>query len=164
MRPFIKTILLITLIAGTLDILAAIIHISINTGNFPNRIFQGIASGMVGRETAFAGGVATHILGFLIHYFIAFSFTLFYFLIYPYVGVLGKNKIVSGVVYGWFIWAVMNLVVLPYMSTFPRRPFDWPNDVVGLIVLPLVVGVPIAIGAEKYYRNKIRIPLPAARP
>jgi hypothetical protein len=154
MRPFFKTILLITLITGTLDIMAAMIHISINSGKFPDRIFQGIASGMVGK-TAFAGGFATHLLGFFIHYFIAFSFTVFYFLIYPHVPVLAKNKFVSGVVYGWFIWAMMNLLVLPYLSTFPKRPFNWPNDVVGLIILPLVVGLPIAIGAERYYRTRV---------
>lgn len=63
MRPFIKTVLLITLIAGTLDIIAAMIHVTVNTGRFPNRIFQAIASGMVGRDMAFAGGLATHALG-----------------------------------------------------------------------------------------------------
>jgi Protein of unknown function (DUF1440). len=97
--------------------------------------------------------------GFIVHYFIAFSFTVFYFLVYPYVTMLGKNKWVSGVVYGWFIWVVMNLVVLPYFSFIPRRPFDWPNDVVGLVILPLVVGVPIAVGAERYYSGLL-----AARP
>jgi hypothetical protein len=154
MRPFIKTILLITLLTGTLDIMSAMIHITINSGKFPIHIFKGIASGLIGRETAMAGGWLTGTLGFFIHYFIAFSFTLFYFLIYPRVPVLSWNKIISGVVYGWFIWAVMNLVVLPYLSTFPRQPLNWSNQWVGLIVLPLVVGLPIAVAAEKYYRNR----------
>ena len=150
MNRFTKTILLITLIAGTLDILSAITHISINTGKFPSWIFKAIAGGVLGRERAMSGGWATGLLGFFIHYLITFLFTLFYFLIYPRVPLLWKNKYLSAIGLGWFVFVVMNYLVLP-LCALPYSPPKFPGAFVGLVMLPIVIGLPVAIGASRYY-------------
>src|SRR5205085_9488017 len=70
------------LLAGTLDAIAAIVNYTINGGKLPSKIFQYIASGAVGPQ-AFTGGAGMIILGIVLHYTIAMSFTLFFFLIFP---------------------------------------------------------------------------------
>jgi hypothetical protein len=157
MKPFWKTVLLLTLLAGTLDIIAACTHVTLKTGHFPNRIFQVIAGGLIGIETAMKHLWPAGILGCFLHYFITFSFILFYFLVYPKMPILQKNKVLSAFALGLFIWVVMNLIVLP-MSALPNKPIVWPDAIIGMIVLPLVIGLPAAIGAEKYYGKINRRP------
>lgn len=153
-KPFIRTILLITLIAGTLDLLSAFTHIYIKTGHIANRMFHYIAGGVLGLERSMQGGVGVVLLGIFIHYLIAFLFTLFFFLIYPKVPVLRKNRYVSGIVYGLFVFVMMNYVVLP-LTALPYQPPHFPDAFVGVVMLPLIVGLPIAIGAYRYYNNYV---------
>lgn len=102
-----KAILKTGVIVGTLDALAAIIILAkMNAVG----VFQFIASGAFGKE-AFSGGAAMTIIGILFHYLFAFSFTTLYFLLFPYATFLRKQKLVSGVLYGLFVWTVMNLIV-----------------------------------------------------
>lgn len=46
-------------------------------------MFNYIAGGVLGIKIAFQGGNSIAFIGLLIHYFIAFSFTLFFFWIFP---------------------------------------------------------------------------------
>jgi hypothetical protein len=59
------------LVAGVLDINSAFI-LSYPKGVGPIRVLQGVAAGLVGRESAINGGLATAGLGLAIHFFIAF--------------------------------------------------------------------------------------------
>src|SRR3954447_24185482 len=97
------------LIAGTLDILSAFIYYYIRTGktNFLV-IFKFIASGIFGKEAG-EGGTGMILTGFILHYAIAFAFTFFFFWLYPKVNIMSKNRIVTAIVYGLFVWCVMNL-------------------------------------------------------
>jgi len=72
MNRFSKAVLLTTLVAGTLDIIAAHIHQTIIRGEFPTKMFYGIAAGAIGLESALNGGPAVFVLGIFIHYFISF--------------------------------------------------------------------------------------------
>jgi hypothetical protein len=152
MNRFTKVILLITLLAGSLDLMSAFVHIYINTGKIATWMGKGIASGLLGPKQAFQGGWGINLLGFFCHYLITFLFTLFYFLIYPRWQVLAKNKYVSAVVYGWFVFVVMNFIVLP-LSALPYGPMRLSDAIVGLIMLPIVIGLPISIGASRYYKT-----------
>jgi uncharacterized membrane protein YagU involved in acid resistance len=152
MNHFVKVILLITLLAGTLDLLSAFVHIYINTGKIATWMGQGIASALLGREQAFQGGWATGFLGFFLHYLITFLFTLFYFLMYPRLPILSRNKYLSGIVYGWLVFVIMNFVVLP-LSALPSSSMQLTDAIVGLIMLPIVIGLPISIGASRYYKT-----------
>ena len=78
------TVIVITgLLAGTLDILAAVIRYTIRTGNSPVRLLEFIASAVFGREEAFSGNAMMGIWGLFFHYLIAFTWTIVFFLAYP---------------------------------------------------------------------------------
>ena len=154
MNRFWKAVLLTTLVAGTLDIIAAHVHQTILTGVFPTKMFRGIAGGAIGPENASKGGPAVFVLGILIHYFISFSFTLFFFLLYPAISKLLSNKYLNALLYTLFVWLMMNFIVLPYFTAFPRRPFVFNiHQAVGFLILYLVFSLPISIMSEKYYKS-----------
>ncbi len=88
--PSIKLILPAGLIAGTLDILGALIVYSLILHGGPViLILQGIASAALG-QVAFRGGWATAVCDLGFHYIIAYCFTTAYVLLYPYLHFL-KN-------------------------------------------------------------------------
>jgi len=144
----IKTILLTGFIAGTLDISAAIIFL----GKFKaDKVLQFIASGAIGTK-AFNGGVPTILLGLGIHYFIAFAFTILYFLLYPRLVFLRKHFVLSGIIYGIFIWLAMNLVILRFSHVTPTLTEDAVRK--GIIILIIMAGLPIAWLTGRYYKKK----------
>ena len=154
MNRFWKAVLLTTIVAGTLDIIAAHVDQTIRTGTFPDKMFYAIAGGAIGLQRAFTSGKEVLLLGVFIHYFISFCFTLFYFVIYPTVKKVLPNKFVNGFLYALFVQAVMTFIVLP-LTAFPKRSFVFTIDVViGLLVLTVVFGLPISIMTENYYKKK----------
>jgi hypothetical protein len=149
----IKTILLAVIIAGTLDIVAAIvIQAYILHRTTPIRLLQGIASGAFGKS-AFEGGWAMALIGLGFHFFIVFSFTLFYSLIFPYLSFLHKQRVLSGLIYGIFVWCVMNLAVLPLLH-IANIPHKWDAIVRGAVVLMFCVGLPISLIVSRYYTTR----------
>ncbi len=145
MKPgLLKNILLAGLLAGLLDILAAIKGNAVGT-------FKFIASGVFG-EAAFAGGTDMVAWGIFFHFFIAISFAALYFLIYPKNALMRKNKWISGLLYGGlFVWAVMNLGVLP-LTQAPQAAFNWSGVLTNMAILAVCIGWPIAWLADKYYK------------
>src|SRR5215213_5083749 len=138
MNRFWKAVLLTTLVAGTLDIIAAHIHITIVTGQFPAKMFYVIAGHAIGIKTAFEGGPPVFALGLFIHYFISFSFTLFFFLVYPAVSKVLKNKYLVGLLYTLFAWLTMKFIVLP-LTALPPKPFVLNiNEVIGFLIFIVV--------------------------
>lgn len=155
MNRFWKAVLLTTLLAGTLDIIAAHIHFTIITGKFPARMFYGIAAHAIGLKSVQNGGPAIFALGVFIHYFISFSFTLFFFLLYPAIRKLSSNKYLNGLWYTIFVWLTMNFIVLP-LAALPRKPYVLNiHQVIGFFILIIVFGMPISIMIDKYYKSRI---------
>lgn len=141
------------LIVGTLDILSAFIHYYIKTHDTHFLgIFKFIASGVVGKAQADAGNGEIIILGLFLHYFIAFSFTIFFFWIYPKIKILATNKVLTGIGYGLFIWMVMNLIMIP-LSSIPPRPFTVTNAMINIAILMICVGIPLSFMANAYYKK-----------
>jgi uncharacterized membrane protein YagU involved in acid resistance len=148
-NPF-KTILLAGFVAGTLDILGAItVYVWIMDRTTITRLLQGIAGGAFGK-TAFEGGTAMAICGLAFHFIIAFSFTIFYFILCRYIPFLYKQKILSGLLYGIFAWMVMNLAVLPSLNIAPI-PHKWDAILRGAAILMLCIGLPISLIIGRYY-------------
>jgi len=141
------------LIAGTLDYTAAITNFLLNGGKDPTRIAWYIASALLGRDAAFAGGRVTATLGICLHYLVATIWTVFFFLIYPRVTLLRKNALLVGAGYGLFVWAVMNLVVVP-LSRIPKIPFNPANAAIQAAILVVCIGVPISLLAHRHYAKK----------
>lgn len=149
MNTYYKSILQTGLIAGTLDLIGAVVSSTILNQKIPYKIFHYIASGIFGKEAFTRGGMMIF-FGLLFHYLIAYTFTLFYFWLYPKIGFLAINRVLSGVLYGAFVWVIMNRVIVP-LSNVTTGPFNLTNALVGMAVLMLMIGLPIASGAAKYY-------------
>ena len=152
-QSFIKTVIITGLIVGTFDITAAHLHQLIKTGIFPTKLLQYIAGGALGLETAMQGDVGVQLLGLLFHYFIAFSFTLLFFLLYPALNLQSYNKYLVGILYGPLIGAFMAFIVLP-LTKLPQNPFVFQKAIVGWLILSVAIGIPVAISASKYYQNQ----------
>ncbi len=140
------------LITGTLDILSAFIYYFIKSGktNFLV-IFKFIASGIFGKAAG-DGGMAMILLGFILHYAIAFSFTIFFFWLYPKVKVMSKNRVVTGIVYGLFVWTVMNLVIVPLSNTV-HRPFKIEGVLINMGILMVCIGLPLSFMANAFFKK-----------
>ena len=152
-RPPIKTILLAWIVAGTLDILGAILVYTVIMKKISaEKLVRGIASGLFKNE-AFTGGHEMIFSGVAFHYLIALAFTIFYFIIFPYISFFRTQKILGGLLYGLFVWAVMNLIVLRIV--FPTRaPITLEGAVIGASILMVMIGLTLSYFANKYYRNK----------
>jgi len=136
------------LIVGTLDILAAFINFFVKTHKGPAPVLKFIAAGVFGKD-ALTGGSRMVVLGLLFHYLIAFTFTLFFFWIAEKVPAVLKFRILTGVMYGIFIWTVMQFLVLP-LSRVPRLPFNPVNAFVAVIILIICIGIPLSFMASRH--------------
>lgn len=140
------------LVAGTLDYTAACINSLVN-GRDPALIALYIASSLLGRETAYAGGWGMMAFGIFLHYVIATTWTVLFFLGYPRVPLLRKNAALVGVAYGLFVWAVMNQVLVP-LTRIKTGVFALNS--VAMIqagILVICIGLPIALLARRHYRK-----------
>jgi hypothetical protein len=77
--------------------------------------------------------------------------------VFPILKFLHFNKYVVGFLYGPFVGACMTFIVLP-MSALPDNPFVFSKAIVGWCILGVVLGIPIAISAYRYYRIKPNAP------
>jgi len=148
-----KTILLAWLTAGCLDLFGAITVYSLIMQRVTTmRLLQGIARGALG-SSAYEGGVATALAGVALHFTIALCFTVFYFFIFPFIPFLKKQRIISGLLYGLFVWCVMNLAVLPLLH-IANIPTKWDSITRGAVILMLCIGLPISLIVSRYYLLK----------
>ncbi len=145
----IRTILLTGLLAGVLDGLAAAISYYLSTHKNPEAVFKFIAKGVFGQD-ALTGGTGMVIWGILFHFLIAMIWTVLFFLIYPRLKFLSKNLVLTGLVYGLFVWTVMNAVVLPVSHGIPFRP-EFPKALLGISFILFLVGLPVSLMIGRYY-------------
>ena len=143
------TILWSGLLVGTLDMAAALIHYVIVTNNDPTSVLKYIASSVYGNE-AYAGGSRMVVAGLLIHFCIALSFTLMFFMIYPFLKMRIPNPVITGILYGCFIWIVMNLLVLP-LTQVNQGTLQLIPSVTGILILIVAIGIPLSLVARRYY-------------
>jgi hypothetical protein len=151
-QTFAVAVLTTGLIAGTLDILAACLSAYIQRGMTPEKLLQFVASGLFGAD-AFTGGAIMAVAGLIMHFMIATSWTLLYYLLYPRLNILQKNKFVSGIIYGAFVWVIMNRVILPF-TAIPKSPFNFTSALIGMVILMLMIGMPNAFRAPRYYERR----------
>src|SRR5262245_5996412 len=142
------------LAVGVLDGMAAVI-LSIVYGRGPKIMFQGIASGLLGRASS-EGGWATALLGVSLHFLIAFIWTAIYYgasLILP---ALIRRALICGPIYGVVVYFAMQIIVLP-LSAIRKGPFSFApplQTLQGIIVHILCVGLPIALSARRSAKTK----------
>lgn len=154
MSPLASRIIKAGLIVGTLDILSAFTYYFIMSGKSNVLIvLKYVASGFFGVR-ALTGGADMMLAGLLFHYFIAFTFTIVFFLIYPRIPALIKAPLLTGIVYGLIIWAIMNLIVVP-QSNVNHRPFNLNNAIINALILIVMIGIPLSYMARAYFGRRI---------
>lgn len=140
------------LIAGTLDLTAACVVSWLRASVPPMRIMQSVASGLLG-ASAYDGGAKTAALGVVLHYFIATSWVVVFYLASRKLRFLIERPIPWGLVYGVIVYVLMNFVVLP-LSAFPlRTPPTLTSRIINLVIIMFCIGLPIALIVRRFSRQ-----------
>ena len=145
-----KSILLTTLLAGTLDITAACLNAYLSAKLMPETVLRYVASGAFGKS-AFTGDNSMILWGLCFHFIIALSCTVCYFLAYPKLEFLHQNLLLSSILIGVAAWIVTNLGIIP-MSQIVPRPFDFTKVLIAAAILVVCIGLPIACNTANFYK------------
>jgi len=146
-----KLVLTAGLLAGIMDGSAAMIQTAI-AGRTMEGLWRYVASGFFGND-AFTGSSAMIVYGILFHLFIAMSWAVIFYFLYPYLKQWFKNPVVLGMLYGIVVWAVMNLIVLKLANT-PKGPFNPGRAAIAAAILMVCIGLPISLMFNKFYKGK----------
>jgi hypothetical protein len=141
------------LICGVLDGLSAT-AVSGFFGNTPTRLFQSVASGLLGRS-AFQGGTRSALLGVALHFLVAFGAATVYYAASRWLPFLIDHALVCGVAFGAAVHVFMTFVVLP-LSAIGSRPFVLRSFLAFLIVSMVVVGPSISLTVRNVSRQSSR--------
>ena len=149
-HPSAGRVLLAATVVAVADMLDAIIVwvVIFRKATVP-RIFQSVASGLLGPDS-FKGGAATAALGLVLHACVALGWTLVFFLLLRYWASLRRwtasirGAVLAGLVYGAAVWLFMDGVVLP-LSRARATPVTAAWFWIQLATHPFVVGLPIAL-------------------
>jgi hypothetical protein len=148
MSKRIRAIFWIGLTAGTLDITENLVFNHFR-GISPWRVFQYIASGLIGMKS-FQSGWSSVALGVAVHYAIALAWTaifLFAALKFP---MITRRPFLSGVVYGCVVYLIMNFIVLP-LSGVPHPPaaITIASRINAVLALIFCIGLPVSLLTRK---------------
>jgi hypothetical protein len=148
----VKTIFWGGLIAGTLDLTGACVASWLRASVTPMRVMQSVASGLLG-QASYEGGARTAVLGVVLHYFIATTWTTIFYLASRKLRWLIEQPVTWGLVYGVIVYAFMNFVVLP-LSAFPQRtPPRFSGRIIGLLIIMFCIGLPISLIVRRFSKQ-----------
>jgi hypothetical protein len=145
----------IGLIAGTLDIGDCIAFEAPHRVT-PAMIFRYIASGLIGARASHPGQ-APVVLGVLLHYLIALTWTTAFYLASRKLAVLTRRPVVSGLLYGAFVFLCMNVIVLPLAGLPPAWTGATPADLInGVLAVMLCIGLTISLLVRRLGNSRLR--------
>lgn len=130
------------LVAGILDLLAASINAYLR-GTSPERVWQYVASGLLG-ASSYGRGYVSVLLGVFCHFLIAFSAAAVFFFASLRFPILIQRAVIFGIVYGVLIYFFMSRLVVP-LSAARTFPFSLEALLTGLAIHIVCVGLPIAL-------------------
>jgi hypothetical protein len=150
-RGIIRPILLATLVAGTLDILAATGLTLFYARRSVADMLRGVASGPLPAATGW--GTKGAALGLAVHFALMAIMVAVYVFAAARLPALRARPILWGALYGLVTYVVMNLIVVPlrFAGAFPPSPRSVATQLFCHIVL---VGIPIALIAARHFRNR----------
>jgi len=138
------------LLTGITDGLFSSVLVVVFYGSTVARLWQGVASTLLGKE-AIDGGTGPALIGVLMHFGVAFGWSaVFLFLVLRSAWIrrvlssrFGVFKVAA--VYGPFIWLVMSLVVIPLLLHRPPTiNLRWWVQLIGhfpFVGLPIVASI-----------------------
>jgi hypothetical protein len=138
------------LVAGALDIVYAWAFWAIKAGVPAARILQSVAAGLLG-EASFEGGAGTALLGLALHFFIAVSMSVVYYMVSRRWALLRDRAVLAGAGYGLLLYGIMNYIVVPLSAAGPgaKDPL-WIGLTVAVHIL--LIGIPIALFARRAHQ------------
>lgn len=145
-----ETILYGGLVVGILDGLFALVFYGLIRGAQTLRIFQSVASGLLGKA-AFEGGMKTFLLGLLLHFVVATCIAAVYYVASLKLPVLIRQPVMCGLIYGMLAYLGMNYVVIPLSAAGSGR-FSWSAFLPAFVGHAFLVGLPIALIAWRSAR------------
>ena len=107
-------------------------------------VYQFIASGALG-ESAFAGGIATALLGVLFHFIFSIVLAGFFILSADRIPLLRRYVIPGSLLYGFGVFIVMNMIVIP-LSAAPPLPTPTTSELIvnstgHILIFGLLLGI-----------------------
>jgi hypothetical protein len=135
------------LIAGILDIIAAFLVYG-RFGAQPERILQGIASGILG-PSAFEGGSKTAVLGLALHFVIALGAAAAFYVASRKLKFLTRHAVISGFLFGIAVYFFMQDVVLP-LSAYHKGGVSASIMLIGMVIHMFCVGLPISLTIRRF--------------
>ncbi len=142
------------MVAGVLDISSAF-ALAYPKGVSPVRVLQGVAAGLIGRESALKGGLVTAGLGWVIHFFIAFVAASVFYIASRKIVALTRHAVVSGLLYGVMVYGVMYWIVMPL--AYPVVHPSLSRDVTAVCVHMILIGLPIALIVRRFSRSQLPV-------
>jgi hypothetical protein len=139
------------LVAGVLDISSAF-ALSYPKGVGPIRVLQGVAAGLIGRESM-KGGWATAGLGLAIHFFIAFAVASVFYLASRKLVFLTRHPVVAGLIYGVVVYGFMYWIVMPL--AYPVVHASLSRDLTAVCVHMLLIGLPVSLIVHRYSGSQL---------
>lgn len=144
-----ETIVYGGLAIGLLDFLDASIFFPLYYGITVQRVWHGVAAGLLGTESARAGGWTTASLGIFLHFVVGFCIAAIYYLLSRNISFLIRNPVVSGLLFGIAAHFVMQFIVIPLSAIGWRTTtFDLGSFSNSIIGHALLVGLPVALIAS----------------
>ena len=149
-RSLARPILIGTLLAGTLDILAAI-GLTLIYGRDPMAMLRYVGSGPFPGATGM--GTAGAILGLIVHFALMAIMVTIFVLAATRLRQLWQRPVLWGFLYGLATYVVMNLIVVPLRFQTPLPP---PTRAIltQLFCHIVLVGIPIALVAARHFRGR----------
>jgi len=145
-----RTIALATLVAGTLDIVFAMMLSLIFGREIPNML-RFVASGPFPAATDM--GASGAILGLAVHFTLMAIMAAVFVLVARRKPELTAKPIQWGAIYGLVTYVAMNLIVVPLrFGTWPPKPLSIATQLFAHIVL---VGIPVALITARSLRGRL---------
>ena len=150
-RNLVRPILIATLLAGTLDILAAIGLTLYYARRGVADMLRGVASGPFPAATEWGEGGAA--LGLAVHFTLMAIMVAVYILAASRLRPLWQKPWLWGVLYGLATYVAMNLIVVPlrFEGAFPPST---RSIVTQLFCHIFLAGIPIALIAARHFRRR----------
>lgn len=149
--PIVRTALIAGACAAVIEMIP-ILTIQSALGVSPLRVFQSIASGLLGRD-AYAGGAATAWLGAALHLFISLVAAAVYVMVAVRWSSFARRPLLAGSAFGVACYAVMSYLVLPLSAVAFPRASDLRMIAMSLGIHVAAFGWPIALVARLLMRR-----------
>jgi hypothetical protein len=116
--------------------------------------WQFIASGALGMS-AFEGGTATALVGVLFHFIISFLIAGVFILAVDRIPFLSRYVIPVSLLYGFAVFIVMNMIVIPLSATPPLPAPALPWLIQAILEHMLLIGLPLGLLVRWNINSKI---------